>query len=116
MVEKAPYTIIKSLDTIEFRLYPPMILAVVEGYERDSGFNLLFQYISGENSSQQKISMTAPVITSEKIPMTAPVITKQRYMAFVFLVRAEFVLLNFEEQGQFPLCRMKEKQMPYIVV
>jgi hypothetical protein len=60
-----------------------MVLAVVEGYKNDSGFNLLFNYITGYNKTQNKIPMTAPVITSEKIPMTAPVISKNEYMAFV---------------------------------
>jgi mRNA-degrading endonuclease toxin of MazEF toxin-antitoxin module len=59
-----------------------VILAVVEGFIDNSGFGLLFQYISGENKTRRRIAMTAPVITSEKITMTAPVITKNEYMAF----------------------------------
>jgi len=55
----------------------------VEGYEGDSGFSLLFNYISGNNKIKKQIKMTAPVITSEKIPMTAPVISKEDYMAFI---------------------------------
>jgi len=83
MVKKAKYEIIKKFDNIEIRKYPELLLAVVEGYKGDSGFNLLFNYISGNNKTQKKISMTAPVITSEKIEMTAPVITSKDYMAFV---------------------------------
>ena len=83
MVEKAKYEIVKKFDTIEIRKYPELLLAIVEGYRRDSGFSLLFNYISGNNKPQKKISMTAPVITSEKIKMTAPVITGSEYMAFV---------------------------------
>ena len=83
MVEIASYEILKKIDGIEIRKYPKMLLAVVEGYRGDSGFNLLFNYISGDNKTQKKITMTAPVITSEKIPMTAPVITKDDFMAFV---------------------------------
>ena len=83
MVEKAKYELIKKIRDVEIRKYPEMILAIVEGYEEDSGFNLLFNYISGHNIKENKIPMTAPVITSEKISMTAPVITKNNYMAFV---------------------------------
>jgi len=83
MVEKAQYEILKKIIDIEIRKYPEMILAVVEGYKDDSGFNLLFSYITGNNKTKNKIPMTAPVITSEKIPMTAPVITKNKYIAFV---------------------------------
>jgi hypothetical protein len=83
MVEKAPYERVKRLQNVEIRKYPEMILAVVEGYEGNTGFNFLFNYISGYNKIKQKIPMTAPVITTEKIPMTTPVITKKGYMAFV---------------------------------
>ena len=83
MVEKVQYEVLKKLGDIEIRKYPSLLLAVIEGNIDDSGFNLLFNYISGNNNTQQKITMTAPVLTSEKIPMTAPVITKDKYMAFV---------------------------------
>jgi len=83
MVEKVSYKILKRFDDVEIRKYPKIIIAVVEGYEGDSGFNLLFSYISGSNKTKKQIQMTAPVITSEKIPMTAPVISKKDYMAFV---------------------------------
>jgi len=83
MVEIASYENLKKINGIEIRKYPKMLLAIVEGYKNDSGFNLLFNYISGDNKKQKKIPMTAPVITSEKIPMTAPVITKEEFMAFV---------------------------------
>lgn len=83
MVEKANYDILKKINVVEIRKYPKMLLAIVEGYTGDSGFNLLFNYITGHNKTQKKIPMTAPVITSEKIPMTAPVITRADFMAFV---------------------------------
>jgi len=83
MVEKVSYEVLKRIDDIEIRKYPKIILAVVEGYQGDSGFGLLFNYISGSNKARKKIQMTAPVITSEKIKMTAPVISKEDYMAFV---------------------------------
>jgi hypothetical protein len=83
MVEKIQYELIKKIDKFEIRKYPEMILAVVEGYKDDSAFNLLFNYIRGNNTKKQKIPMTAPVITSEDIPMIAPVISKEKYMAFV---------------------------------
>jgi hypothetical protein len=83
MTQEAPYDVVKKIGDIEIRRYPEVILAVVEGFIDDSGFGLLFQYISGDNKTRRRIAMTAPVITSEKITMTAPVITKNEYMAFV---------------------------------
>ena len=83
MVEKAKYNLIKKIGKLEIRKYSELLLASVKNDEYDSGFGLLFRYISGDNRSSKKISMTAPVITSENIPMTAPVISKKNYMAFV---------------------------------
>jgi hypothetical protein len=83
MTEEMPYELVKKNGDFEIRRYPEAILAVVEGFIDDSGFGLLFQYISGENTTRRRIPMTAPVITTEKIPMTAPVISKKEFMAFV---------------------------------
>jgi len=82
MTDQVPYTVVKKIEDLEIRHYPEVIFAVVEDNVDDSGFELLFQYISGENKTRRKIPMTAPVITSEKIPMTAPVISRKNYMAF----------------------------------
>jgi len=82
MTDQVPYDVIQKIEKIEIRQYPEVLFAVVENDMYDSGFNLLFQYISGENKTQSKIAMTAPVVTSEKIKMTAPVITRDKYMAF----------------------------------
>jgi SOUL heme-binding protein len=82
MTDQIPYDVVKKIENLEIRHYPEVIFAVVEDNVDDSGFGLLFQYISGENKTRRKIAMTAPVITSEKITMTAPVITGKNYMAF----------------------------------
>ncbi|HUT00484.1 MAG TPA: heme-binding protein [Candidatus Thermoplasmatota archaeon] len=82
MTQEVPYNVIKKIGVIEIRQYPKVIFAIVEDNINDSGFGLLFQYISGENKTRRKIAMTAPVVTSEKIKMTAPVISRKNYMAF----------------------------------
>lgn len=82
MTEEVPYEVVKKIGDIEIRQYPEVTLAVVQDDNDDSGFGLLFQYITGGNKTRRRIAMTAPVITSEKISMTAPVITKKGYMAF----------------------------------
>ncbi len=81
MTEEVPYNVLKKIEDIEIRQYPEVIFAVVED-NNNSGFSLLFQYISGENKTRRKITMTAPVTTSEKIAMTVPVITAKNFMAF----------------------------------
>ena len=77
-VEKPDYKIIQSEQNIEIRQYDPMIIAEVEvdGKREDAirdGFRLLANYIFGNNTVEQNISMTAPVQQKEKIAMTSPV-------------------------------------------
>ena len=79
-VEKPDYKVFQSEQNIEIRQYEPMIIAEVEvdGKREDAirdGFRLLADYIFGNNTVQQVISMTAPVQQKEnqKIAMTAPV-------------------------------------------
>lgn len=79
-IEEAPYEAVKIEDSFEIRNYATHIVAetFVEGDLESAGsnaFQRLFRYISGANSTQEKIDMTAPVsqVKGEKIDMTAPV-------------------------------------------
>lgn len=80
-IEEAPYTVIEEDGKFQLRQYAPQIVAetILEGDFDEAGnkaFRVLFDYISGNNTMREKISMTAPVSQeslSEKIPMTAPV-------------------------------------------
>ncbi len=83
--EEAQYTVSAKQDVLEIREYAPSIVAevVVDGaFEDASGtaFRTLFNYISGKNTAQRKIAMTAPVSQQagpEKIDMTSPVGQRQ---------------------------------------
>ena len=83
MTETIPYEVTGTTGEIEFRKYPALVLATVDSAEDDSGFNLLFAYITGKNAAKNTLPMTAPVITSAKIPMTAPVVSDGTTMSFV---------------------------------
>ena len=80
-IEEPPYSVESKTDTYEIRKYEKVLVAetlVQEGFE-DAGnaaFRILADFIFGNNKSQTKIAMTAPVTqqaATEKISMTAPV-------------------------------------------
>ncbi|KAI9556262.1 hypothetical protein GHT06_018836 [Daphnia sinensis] len=66
-IETAPYTVIRQEKDYEERLYPAQkwVKTRMENISKDSAssamFWKLFNYISGQNSKQIKIPMTAPV-------------------------------------------------------
>lgn len=81
--EEPGYAVVHRSEKVEYRQYQPYLVAatlVEGGADFDSagneGFRRLFKYISGGNTAQSKIAMTAPVsqtAQSEKIAMTVPV-------------------------------------------
>ena len=71
--EEPKFTIIKKTDVYEVRLYETRTVAEVTYGDEDSGFRVLFDYISGANKDIQEIQMTVPVTQSKEIDMTAPV-------------------------------------------
>jgi len=83
MTKTIAYEVTGHLGDIEFRTYPPLILATVSGTDENEAFTILFRFISGNNQSGKKVPMTAPVITPEKIAMTAPVLSDAHSMSFV---------------------------------
>ncbi len=61
--ETQKYTVIKTIENVEIRYYPPTIKAKVSS---NRNFSKLFQYISGNNEKKEKIAMTTPVYMSKK--------------------------------------------------
>jgi hypothetical protein len=83
-IEEPSFRVLERDGAFELREYAPYVVAEtrVEAEFESAGntaFQRLFRYISGDNVTQQKIAMTAPVTQSqgeargEKIAMTAPV-------------------------------------------
>lgn len=83
MVEEVPYEVLRKIEDVEIRRYPPIILAKVSNREPNYSFSILFNYIQGSNRSRKKISMTSPVVSSRKIAMTAPVVSDEGTFSFV---------------------------------
>ena len=63
--ESAEYKVVTSDGKFEVREYPDLMLVAtqtkLDAQGRDGSFMKLFRYISGENQSEKKISMTTPV-------------------------------------------------------
>lgn len=122
-IEEATYEVIQKSGNFEVRDYAPYILAetVVDGsLEEAAGkaFDVLFDYISGDNRKRDKISMTAPVSqrpTGEKLRMTAPVVQQRANERWVvsFVMPDSHTLETLPEPNdsritlrQFPARRM----------
>mgnify|MGYP001358643683 FL=1 len=93
-LEEPKYQILKSNKNYEIRKYKDRLAVEVTYSNEDSGFRYLFNYISGENTTSEKVSMTVPVTQSVKIDMTAPVTqsTKNGEMVMHFFLPTKFTL------------------------
>jgi effector-binding domain-containing protein len=106
-IEEAAYTVIKKDTHFEIRDYAPHIIAetVVQGNLKDAGdtaFKKLFRYISGDNRSRDKVSMTAPVSQKpggKKIEMTAPVAQQRDKESWVvsFMMPTSYTIKTLPE-------------------
>jgi len=106
--EEAGYAVIDERDQIEIREYDELVVVetfVNTDYEEAGtiAFKKLFAYISGENISKTKISMTAPVMSKEgdapegdKISMTSPVLGQRQAKGwrYSFVLPAGYTLEN----------------------
>lgn len=106
--EEASYHVIAKYGNIEIREYGEFVVIEtdVEASYDEAGsiaFKKLFAYISGENGSQTKIAMTAPVVSregsaldGEKVAMTSPVIGEKQGQGwrYSFVLPAGYTLEN----------------------
>jgi SOUL heme-binding protein len=115
-VEEAKYTVLEEAPPFQIRHYDPQLVAQTQdegGYDgaSNTSFQRLFDYISGKNTSGQKIAMTAPVVqerNGEKIAMTAPVLQQQdgKIWQMAFVLPANYDL-NTAPVPSDPLVQLK---------
>ena len=104
-IEEPRFEVLEQDGAFELRDYAPYLVAEtrVEADFESAGnlaFQRLFRYISGDNTAQQKIAMTAPVTQSrsdsrgEKIQMTAPVAQQADGTGYrvAFIVPAKYTI------------------------
>ena len=60
--EEPEYNIVKKTDVYEVRQYRKRTAAEVIFGEEDSGFRVLFDYISGANKGSKEVEMTIPCL------------------------------------------------------
>jgi hypothetical protein len=82
--ETQKYEVVKKLNNIEVRFYPPVMKAKVSA---GGNFSRLFKYISGNNEQGEKISMTTPVqMTNQDNVNTMEFILPSKYSEGNFAV------------------------------
>jgi hypothetical protein len=129
-VEEADYSVLKSEDKFELRLYEPLVVAetYVGGDFDDAGgvaFSILFDYISGENTTSDDIAMTAPVIgneaeadTSREIAMTVPVLeeSEAKGWRYMFVLPSKYTIETAPKplNKKVKLSRMPEKRVAVV--
>lgn len=92
-VEQPPFTVLERADGYEVREYPAYIAAQVsvkKGWSDalNTGFEILADFIFGNNVTQESIAMTRPVgieaePENELIATSVPVLTQERGDAFL---------------------------------
>lgn len=126
-IEEPAYSVLEKKDGYEIREYAPYIKAetVVTGsYDEATrqGFRLIADYIFGNNTRKESISMTSPVLESpqipqsEKIAMTVPVLessseTATRTIAFILPSKYTMKTLPRPNNANVTLTEVKARKM-----
>lgn len=122
-IEEPEYEIIDQYGDFEVRRYPPYLVAEVDvsgdfGAAGNSAFRILAGYIFGDNDSDEKMAMTAPVESrtsakGEKMAMTAPVTStgaaNDDQTTYAFVMERQYTLESLPAPNDQ---RIRIRQMP----
>ncbi|MFC5970477.1 SOUL family heme-binding protein [Halomarina salina] len=59
--ERVPFTTVRTVDGVEIREYPALVVVETTAASEPEAFDRLARYLSGANESRTDVSMTAPV-------------------------------------------------------
>lgn len=119
MTERQPYDVLRQFHDFELRRYPAHLVAEVEVTSSftdaaNEAFGVLVAFISGRNSTREKVAMTAPVVQEEaprRIAMTSPVVQESGVepgrQLVAFVMPAEFTLATLPTPSD-PRIRVRE--------
>ena len=103
--ETAKYQVIKKDGNIEIREYESFFIASTKtriDNRQSSGFNNVFNYISGQNNQREKISMTVPVVTTiEDEYLVTSFLVPQKYHGNIPEPSSSNVFIEEMKQGKF---------------
>ncbi len=91
-LEEPEYDVVAATDTYEIRHYPPYLVAEVDvaGDSADNrAFRMLAGYIFGDNDSQEKMEMTAPVESRENTAVSE--------MTYAFVMEGKYTLATLPQ-------------------
>ena len=119
-IEEPSYEVLERASAYEVRRYAPYLVAEVDvegdfGEAGNKAFRLLSGYIFGENQTEEKMSMTAPVESRPKeegvrMSMTAPVISATSVSdeyTYAFVMQRKYTLDTLP-QPRDPRIRLEE--------
>jgi hypothetical protein len=104
-IESAKFTLIKKEKDFEVRVYDEIALAMSKenDFRGYSGFNEAFDYISGSNDQNRKISMTTPVINE----------LHQDSMTMAFVMPSDIPFENLPKPRSNRLTMIKKENMAF---
>ncbi|MEC9485644.1 MAG: heme-binding protein [Candidatus Izemoplasma sp.] len=113
LFESIPYKCTKKDGKIEIREYDDFILASTKTHKnnkQDSGFNNVFNYISGDNDQDTKISVTTPVVTYEEDnELVTGFYIPKKNTANIPTHLSDKVFLDTEQSSLFAVIRFRGK-------
>lgn len=108
-IETMDYKTLKKENDCELREieYATFIKSKDTTYSGGSGFQKLFNYISGNNQSNQKISMTAPVLQSKQDQLSIAFVLPKHMNKKAPLAKGDDVVIETIENKKFVCIKFK---------